>query len=321
MITIRHDRAETVVEGTSKGDGTAPILKGNGFRWAPSVGAWTLNRTWHEPTRGQKARAAVAALNAAGIAAELVEDTAPAVVTAEDVAAQEADRAARAEARADRYAARAERTQSASDEAWNRASERASLIPFGQPILTDHYSAKADRRYRQKVADGYDKGARLHTEARELERRSQAAEANQRHRESLGATLRRIERLEAEARDVARRIEGTWDRKPAIGEHRTRLEVMRLELDAQLTYWRGHVAALEAAGERVWTRGDFQPGDFALISGNRWMRVVKANPKTLALETGVMPWPLKYGYSEVRARRTAAEHADAIRAEAGQVTA
>lgn len=323
MITIHHDRAGTRAEGTAKGDGTAPILKGNGFRWSPSVSAWTLNRTWHEGTRRGRALSAVAALNAAGIAAELDDtDTAPAVTTAAQVAEREAERAERAEARADRLAERAARTEAASDAAWNRASERASHIPFGQPILADHYSAGRDRNYRAKISAGYDKGARLATEARELDRRADAAEANQRHRVNLGTTLRRIERLEAERRDITRRLDGTSGQMygAATGEYRTRCETRAVELDAELEHWRGQVAEAEADGAKVWTRADFTPGDYVRISGDRWMRVVKANPKTLALDTGHMPWPLKYSYSEVKARRTAAEHAEA-RAEAGQVSA
>lgn len=326
MITIRHDRAETVAEGTTKGDGTAPILKGNGFRWTPSVGAWTLNRTWHEGTRRGRALAAVAALQAAGHAAELDADTTtPAVSSAEDVAAREADRAERAAARVDRFEARAERTEAAGEAAWNKASATAALIPFGQPILRGHHSERRARRDAERICNGYEKGARLAREAEQLADRARAAEANQRHRESLPTTLRRIERIEAERRDIGRRIDGTSAAvsKPAEGEYLARLNVMATELDAELEHWRNHVAASQAGGARVFGRADFKPGDWAMLRGHRWMRVVKANPKTLALETGHMPWPLKSPYSDVLDMRTAeqAEQIAAARADAAQVTA
>jgi hypothetical protein len=35
--------------------------------------------------------------------------------------------------------------------------------------------------------------------------------------------------------------------------------------------------------------------------------VVKANPKTVAVDTGHMPWPPKCGYFEIRDLRKAAE--------------
>jgi hypothetical protein len=45
-ITISHTRAEgTIVDGTAKGDGTAPILKAAGFRWAPSIKAWIIQQS------------------------------------------------------------------------------------------------------------------------------------------------------------------------------------------------------------------------------------------------------------------------------------
>ena len=41
MLTITHTpEAGTLIEGTSRGDGTAEILKANGWRWGRSIGAW-----------------------------------------------------------------------------------------------------------------------------------------------------------------------------------------------------------------------------------------------------------------------------------------
>ena len=50
--------------------------------------------------------------------------------------------------RLERLRARATRLASESEGARARASQMASIIPFGQPILVGHYSEKRDRNYR-----------------------------------------------------------------------------------------------------------------------------------------------------------------------------
>ena len=55
------------------------------------------------------------------------------------------------EQRKERMLALADRMQSASDAAYKRAREMASIIPMGQPILVGHYSEKRDRNYRARI--------------------------------------------------------------------------------------------------------------------------------------------------------------------------
>lgn len=45
----------------------------------------------------------------------------------------------------------ADRMQSASDAAYKRARDMASIIPMGQPILVGHHSEKRDRNYRARI--------------------------------------------------------------------------------------------------------------------------------------------------------------------------
>ncbi|WP_293307356.1 DUF3560 domain-containing protein, partial [Pedobacter sp. UBA5917] len=40
-----------------------------------------------------------------------------------------------------------------SDQLYNSASDMASVIPMGQPILVGHHSEKRDRKYREKIHD------------------------------------------------------------------------------------------------------------------------------------------------------------------------
>jgi len=46
-----------------------------------------------------------------------------------------------------------------SSAAFASAHERASVIPFGQPILVGHHSERRDRRYRERIRAGFDKAA------------------------------------------------------------------------------------------------------------------------------------------------------------------
>lgn len=46
---------------------------------------------------------------------------------------------------------RAKKNQQEADRLFNRASEMASVIPMGQPILVGHHSEKRDRNYRVKI--------------------------------------------------------------------------------------------------------------------------------------------------------------------------
>jgi hypothetical protein len=44
MLTITHTHAEgTLIEGTSKGGGTAEALKANAWRWGRSISAWSVH--------------------------------------------------------------------------------------------------------------------------------------------------------------------------------------------------------------------------------------------------------------------------------------
>ena len=42
-LTITHAPSEgTLIDGTSRGDGTADILRTNGWRWSRTLGSWYL---------------------------------------------------------------------------------------------------------------------------------------------------------------------------------------------------------------------------------------------------------------------------------------
>jgi hypothetical protein len=219
----------------------------------------------------------------------------------------------------------------------------AEAIPFGQPMLVDHYSYNSDRRYRERIHRTFGRAFAGMDEAKELARRAGAAEANQRHRESIPATLRRIAKLEADERRIQRTIAGRDDYvlNEATGQYEARLVtpgaayLARLQsslanVQEQLAYWRGHVKAAEESGAKVWGPDDFTKGDFVRTRYG-WAEVLRVNAKSVSIPWNVnhrgeiirrsdehypRPWP----YDEVRGRKSAADMA-AILAEAEQESA
>lgn len=64
----------------------------------------------------------------------------------------------RREARAERLTGWADKREERGTAAIEHARDMASVIPFGQPMLTDHHSYKRDRNYRDRIGATYDRG-------------------------------------------------------------------------------------------------------------------------------------------------------------------
>lgn len=58
-----------------------------------------------------------------------------------------------------------------------RATERASAIPFGQPILVGHHSEGRDRNYRAKISRGFERSFEHANKAADMSRRADGIEA------------------------------------------------------------------------------------------------------------------------------------------------
>ena len=338
MITISHTHeGGTLIEGSAKGDGVYEILKGlrGNWRYFPSLRQIGLGQSRDKAAKTWDINQAAEALRNAGheVTVEIDESQ------RRTVAEIEADRAERAEARTERYEERAEKRSETANADYAKARQMGEAIPFGQPILTDHYSAGRDRRYRDRIDRTYGRAFEGMDEAKELQRRAEAAAANQSHRESIPATLRRIEKLEADLRAVNRNLDGRLDYvsddaggytlkrvMPSEGR-KARLEQMAADLQEQIDYWRGHIAKAEAEGGKVWTRADFAKGDFALTRWG-WVEVLRVNAKSLThpwganavhLEVvtrdnvktalGTPGWTDTTTYDEVRGRKSAEEMA------------
>lgn len=84
----------------------------------------------------------------------------------------------RKQERIDRYRERAEQAQVQSESLSHQASQMASAIPMGQPMMPDHYSYKADRRYRERIGQKMDQSIAASAKADYYEAKARAAENN-----------------------------------------------------------------------------------------------------------------------------------------------
>ena len=97
MLVITHTHAEgTLIDGTSKGDGTAEVLKANRWRWGRSIGAWFIPRSRDNRPDRYRVDTTAKALREAGFDVDLDLDE-----TVRSTAEVEADKIARTEGRAE----------------------------------------------------------------------------------------------------------------------------------------------------------------------------------------------------------------------------
>jgi len=81
-------------------------------------------------------------------------------------------------ARIERYKNRSERAEQKSTELSESASQMASVIPFGQPILVGHHSEGRDRNYRKRIGRTMDRAIEESKKADHWAERAESAEKN-----------------------------------------------------------------------------------------------------------------------------------------------
>jgi hypothetical protein len=109
-------------------------------------------------------------------------------------------------------------------------------------------------------------------------------------------------------------------RHEKVAEINRRLAAVR----EQLEHWRAQIAEKEQAGVKIWSRDNFQKGDFARI-GNHWNEVIRVNAKTLTVpyvnnwsrvvlrrDDPTFLWSWTRPYNEVSGKMTAKEMADKV---------
>jgi hypothetical protein len=313
-LTITHSHAEgTLIEGTSKGDGAAAVLKANRWRWGRSIAAWFIPcsrdrhaKTWQiEATAGQ--------LREAGFGVEVVVDD-----TARPAAEVEADRAARAEDRAQALEAKARRKDAAAAAADERhAAAGAALPEGGEPIKVGHHSEARHRRAIETAHRRMGEVVAADRDAAEAHRRAEVAAKAADRRHSPDQVANRIAKLQAEIRRIRRGLEGYTAHPgspyaeqvpPVTGPARQRLTADLAAQQDHLSYWQGVREQQVSSGQvAVFSRDQISPED-QILAGGLWHIVARANPKTVTVYAdrarGVIS-SYKVAYDKIRDHRPA----------------
>lgn len=303
-LTIHHDfAAGTTVEGTEKGAAAHQALKAHrSWVWAPSAGAWLLRSSRNRQSKPQAIEEIERVLTDLGYTVERdIDDATP------SVAEQEADLAERAERRADRLTERAAMVSAAAEVTRKKADDVFGNIPFGQPMLVDHHSYKADRNRRERAWRNLDKSAEQAGYAAELARRADTASRHVGARYNPITVGNRIEALEAKRRRVQRLLDGEGalevytdehgtlcERlvvRPPEGEYAQRLSTRAADLDELITCWKDVYARLQAEGKALTIGPDtVAKGDFVRVRGH-WYRVRRVNAKSVSVPSHVITAP------------------------------
>lgn len=311
-LTITHTHeAGTLIEGTAKGDGTARILKVNGWRWGRSIAAWFVPISRDRQPKMHIINRTTAALTEAGFSVETKIDR-----TSRSTAEIEAGKIARQQDRADALAAKAERKQDAETAAYDSARAALRRLPEGgEPIKIGHHSENRHRRAIATADRAMGKSVQATEEAKATAERAATAAQTTDRRYSPAAVASRIKTLETGIRATKRKIDGSSHTfaggyvettKPATGDYRAHLQGMLADALDQLTYWQGIRANQIAEGKATnYTREQINKGDYVRIGGS-WHEVARANQKTVSLITGYS-WTQKADYAQIRDHRTTEE--------------
>ena len=305
MLTITHTHAEgTLIDGTAKGDGTAEVLKANGWRWGRSIAAWYVPQSRDRLPKLHVIQRTQTALEAAGfeVVTEIDSTLRPTAEVEAGKIERQADRVEALEQKADRKSA-------ADAAAWNNARAALDRLPEGgEPIHVGHHSegrhrnaiAKADRAMRRSVE--------ATAEATRAQARADAASCTTDARYSPVTVANRIETLGAELRKLERRIiapyyddtHGYIDATKAQQQARAdRLAPHLEEKRDQIAYWQAVRAAQIDSGKATgYDRSNIKKGDRVKIRGH-WHEVVRANPKTVSVTTGYT-WTDTVPYAEIQ---------------------
>lgn len=314
MLTITHTpEAGTLIEGTSRGDGTAEILKASGWRWGRSISAWYVPQSRDRLPKWWSINRAATALREVGheVTVEVEETFRP---TAEAEAATIDRQAARVDAldtKADRLAADADTAEAAARRAFDRLPEG------GEPIKIGHHSETRHRNAIEKAHNAMGRSVEADREATRARARADVAAGTTEHRYAPGMVARRIDRLDTDIRGCTRKIEGSSHNfggyiettAPAADAFRERLLTQRAQLEDQRDYWSAVREAQAAAGQvTIHSRDTIAKGD-AIKHRFGWHVVTRVNPKsvTVALDWHDTTRPYTVAYADVQGHRTAAE--------------
>ncbi|WP_181136363.1 DUF3560 domain-containing protein [Rathayibacter sp. AY1F3] len=306
----------TIIEGTSRGDGTAEILKANGWRWGRSISAWYVPQSRDRLPKWWTINRAATALRDAGhkVTTEADEAFRP-TAEAEAEAATIERQAARVDAlnaKADRRTVDADTADAAARRAFDRLPEGGESIKIG------HHSETRHRNAIEKAHNAMGRSVEADREATRARARADVAAHTTESRYAPGMVARRIERIDTDIRGCTRKIEGSSHNfgggyiettAPATGAYRKRLLTQRAQLEDHRDYWSDVREAQAAAGQvTIHSRDTIAKGDM-IKHRFGWHVVTRVNPNsvTVALDWNDGTRPYKVAYADVQGYRTAAE--------------
>lgn len=288
-LTITHAHEDgTLIEGTSRGDGTAAVLKANGWRWGRSISSWYVPYSRDRLPKRHVIDATKRALEGAGFYVEV--DLDEAIRTTADV---ESGRAARQESRVAALEDKATRMQQkAADEGARVGRYLRQLPPMGEPIKIGHHSEGRHRAAIARVDSSMRRSIAATDEATVAGYKAQAATHTTTGRYAPTTVANRIKKLEADLRRLERSFvadvrDSELGYRPATAEeisNRRATHAARVtELTDQIAYWSQVRADQIASGKAPGFGPDtIAKGDQVKISGS-WWEVVRANPKTVSV--------------------------------------
>lgn len=315
-LTITHSPAEgTLITGTEKGDGSAQVLKANGWRWGRSIEAWFVPTSRDKTPKRQVIDATADALTTAGFEVTVILD-----VTEPDPHEVEARKVQREADRAEALSAKAERKQATATLARAKAdAAHESLPPFGEPIKVGHHSESRRRRSHERAWSTMGQAIEADGHAEQAAQSAKVAARATQTRHNPLTVGNRIQKFEAEVRRIERDLAGgqQW-RKDAEGEgyhlelvkpkgeHRERLEAALEGRARDLEFWRNVRAEQIEHGEAInYNAESVSKGDAVKIRG-QWRRVARVNKKSVSVETGYS-WTDRAPWHEVQGHRTAGQ--------------
>ena len=310
MLTITHTHeAGTIIEGTSKGDGSAATLKANGWRWGRSISAWYVPFSRDNLPKHHTITRTAKALENAGFTVELEIDN-----TSRSTADVEAGKAQRQAERVTALQAKAVRKHELAAAADQRAEAASNALPWGgEPIKIGHHSEQRHRNAIERAHRTLGQSVEADKEAQRADQRAAAAAVTTAARNSPVTVANRIDKLAADVRRLERHINSSvYDEVrgfiPASPEQiakRAELNGPRLdELRDKLAYWQGVRDEQVAAGIATnYSRDTVKKGDHVKIRGT-WSLVQRANPKTVRIQVEA-GWDLSYSWAEVKDHRPA----------------
>lgn len=290
-IEITHTRRKgTLIEGTSKNDGSKEVLRtrhyASGYttlaKWSRNLGCWYLPYSRDKRTSKPMLEALADRLRAEGFEVTVTIDE----TDRRSFAEAEQDRVERAEGRAERFGQYADNAATRSEAAWKRSHEISERFHMGQPVLIGHHSERRARRDHERMDSAMRTSIGERDKAGYWADREKAAAGYEAFRKNPNRTLRRIDKLKAELRAVEKwqRGESAHGFPQDIGNPDTRqeLEIQHQELTEEIAYWQDVIKEAEANGFKVWSRADFQRGDYARVRGT-WYAVLRVNPKSVTV--------------------------------------